>query len=290
MNIASWLSTREREQAGYGFKVVDIVEVRDVDDSVVEYLSRQMVLHHGAPQLIRDECRLLYEDAKELGLHDLACAIDSNRSGMLKSVLTNYLAESVLPDANSPFNPRVGNWGEIVSAMLLVDLEGFWLPIFKLRYREKRNFAMRLTDLCVLRRDEPPLVCLGEVKTHSSTHRDNDLAVDGLKSLIKGDVFDQPEILHFVANRLYEQGAHEEGQFVSRIRLGKVKVTRRYDIYLVHERDCWDEEILRRLNDQPLDKRLVNFSVRVLAIRDLRGVIDRSYESCWRVIPELLDG
>jgi hypothetical protein len=172
-----------------------------------------------------------------------------------------------------------------------MEFEGFWLPIYKLRFREKKNWAMRLTDLCLIKVDglSKPFVCYGEVKTKSAGCN-RQLAVDGHSSLAKDDALANPEILHFICTRLYETGQQEEGDFLSRLRLRKLEYDQRHDLFLVHNRNNWSEEILDNLEACDLDERLVDFSVKVVLITELRGVIDSAYARAWIGAEEIVNG
>ena len=178
----------------------------------------------------------------------------------------------------------IGNFGEILAARILVEFEGFWFPIYKLRFREKKDWAMRLTDLCLIKTSglPKPLVCYGEVKTSSSRY-DADLGIAGHKSLAKDDALIDPEVLRFLSNVLYEAERYDEGAFILRIMLGTISFTKRHDLFLVHEQTTWNDEILARLDNIALDDaRLVDFSVKIVKIGGLRGVIDLSYARAWK--------
>ena len=133
------------------------------------------------------------------------------------------------------------------------------------------------------------MVCYGEVKTNSSDC-DKQLGVKGHASLAKDHALSNPEILRFVSTLLYETGRHEEASFVSDIGLGRAQCDRRHDLFLVHETGNWSEEILDNLENCNLDERLVDFSVKVLLIRDLRTVIEETYDRTWEAAREMADG
>ncbi|MDY7079085.1 MAG: hypothetical protein SXV54_19395 [Chloroflexota bacterium] len=251
-----------------------MAELIDPDDEVLDHLARELVFAHGSPRMIRAELEMLLEDAGEVEL----------------DIQREYIEREVLPDEER-VSTRIGNFGEVLAASVLIAFEGFWLPIYKLRFREKRNWAVRLTDLCLIKVDNlpRPMVCYGEAKT-KSTGCNLQLAVKGHESLAKDDALANPEILHFICTWLYETGMYDEARFISQIRLGKLAYDKRHDLFMVHNKESWREEILDNLEDCQLDERLVDFSVKVVLITDLRQVIDKAYARAWLTAGEILDG
>ncbi len=150
---------------------------------------------------------------------------------------------------------------------------------------------MRLTDLCVIKKDAVPrpLVCYGEVKTKTSGCN-RKLAVEGHESFRKDDALEEPEILRFICTWLYETSRFDEADFFSRIRLGKIRYDKRHDLFLVHDLGNWTEEILDNLEVCDLDERLVDFSVKIVLIDGLRTVIDTAYDRAWMELEEIIDG
>jgi hypothetical protein len=270
--LRRWLKYQERNQAGSKFAVIDISERAKADVEIIDYLACELVSAHCLPVMLECELELLRDDASELGLDDVA----------------EYLENHILPGKNRP-ETRVGNFGEVLGARYLIEFEDFWLPIYKLRYREKKDWAARLTDLCLIKRDRlpRPLVCYGEVKT-KSTGCNLELAVDGHESLAKDDALADPEILRFIRAMLYERGDFDEAFFFSEISFAKIEYDSRHDLFLVHDKDSWKDEVLDRLQVCELDGRLVGFSVKVVLISRLRRLIDSAYEqtatAAWHIV------
>jgi hypothetical protein len=224
--------------------------------------------------MIRSECHILLEDTKEVKLE----------------MIQKYIEEHVLPDKDRVMT-RVGNFGEVLAANLLVEFEGFWFPIYKLRFREKRNWSVRLTDICLIKTDSlpRPLICYGEAKTKTVGYN-LQIAVEGHNSLGKDDALDNPEILRFICTWLYETGMLQEAEFFSKLRLGKLAYDTRHDLFLVHSKETWTDRVLERLHALDIDPRLVDFSVKVLLIENLGVVIDKAYERCSMSAEELVNG
>lgn len=261
--LKTWLNHTQRPNSQYKFRVHDFSETLPPNDNIINYLGNELLIAHGNPTRICAEYKMLADDAKELNL----------------TILKNYVDNTILP---SSAIVKIGNFGEIFCSKLLVEIEAFWFPIYKLRYREKRNWTMRLTDLCLIKTDglSRPLICYGEVKTHSSRSNLN-LGVEGHDSFKKDDALSNPEILSFMTTVLYESAdpeKREAAKLLSSIRLGKLTYEKRYDLFLVHDKDTWNDEILARLDEIDLDKQLIDFSVKVIHISRLRELIDTTYD------------
>lgn len=272
--LKNWLIPTSRTPSPYKFPVIDICEQKRSDDEIALALGNYLLLSHGNPKMIEEEIMLLTEDVAVLNLE----------------ILKEYLETEILPKREKIIT-RIGNFGEILTANLLVELEGFQLPIYKLRLREKLDWAIRLTDICLVKNidTEHPIICYGEVKTKSDKV-DLNIGIKGHTSLATDDALENSEVLNFVCRWLYESSLFEEARFYSRIRLGKIKCDKRFDLFIIHNQETWNEEILTRLHCSEIDDRLTNFSVNIIYISNLRAVIDLAYDKCIIAAEELVNG
>jgi hypothetical protein len=297
MHLSEWLQSAGRAPKQYIFEVFDILEQHDVDDNVIKFLAEQIVCAHGSPRMILDDCRKLIEDARGAKLYIIEKYVtDQVLADFVeaeKQIIQMYLDNEILPNGDNKTGliTRIGNFGEIVAAQYLIEFEEYRLPIYKLQYREKKNWASKLTDLCVikLRRAKKPLVCYSEVKTHSSK-LDKNLAIEGHESLIRDDALADPEILRFISKRLYDAGKYNEANLISDMKLGRVEYDRKHELYLIHEASEWDEEVLAKLDEHGLNNGLVDFCVRVIIIKNLRTLIDAVYANSWVAVKAMVDG
>lgn len=274
--LNNWLIQQVRHSPVYKFPVTEVSELGAPDEGNKDDLALALLLAHGNPQQIRDQYKLLLKDAEDNTL----------------TILKKYLEDYVFPGPKR-ISVRVGNFGEVLASSFLINFENFWFPIYKLRFREKKEWAMRLTDLCLIKRVDGviPLVCYGEVKTISGVCN-KDIAIDGHNSLVIGEVKDalsNPEILHFICTILYETSRFEEAHFISGIQLGTIQYNKRYDLFIIHSKERWTDEILDRLESHPLDERLVDFSTKVVLIAQLRQLIDTVYDRCSMVTKALIN-
>lgn len=273
--LNNWLLQQVRQSSAYKFPVIDVTELDKPNDSIMKYLALALLLAHGNPEQIRDQYSILLKDAEDNSLR----------------ILKTYLENRILP-GQKRISVRIGNFGEILASNFLIEFEDFWFPIYKLRYREKKDWAMRLTDLCLIKRsdDARSLVCYGEVKTISG-NCDKDIAIKGHNSLVLGeakDALSHPEVLHFIITVLYETHKYQEARFIADIESHSIEYDKRHDLFIVHSKERWTDEILDRLEGYPLDQRLVDFSTKIVLISNLRDVIDATYDRCTTVTKALI--
>lgn len=271
--LNNWLTRTSRDPSPYKFPVTDFGELKKYDDEVATTLGSYLLQSHANPVMIEQELLLLLDDVTTLKL----------------DVIKEYLEKQILPEKVAT---RHGNFGEIVAANLLIEFDGCELPIYKLRLREKRDWSIRLTDLCLVKKggEETPSMFYGEVKTRTANQVDLNTGIEGHNSLATEEALESPEILRFVCNWLYETNMFEEAKFYSGIRLGKIICSKRFGLFIVHNTDTWDERILQRLNESEIDSRLVDFSVNVIYVSDLKELIDLAYEKCVNAAEELIYG
>lgn len=250
--LSQFFATQVRETAPYSFRVLDVRESGVDRDGLVDALSKELLEAHKDPEYLRTVAL---------------------RAGM--EYLREYLSKVVFP--TKPI-VRIGNFGEVVSAALLRDRDDLRLPIFKLRYRDKRNWPMRLTDIFALEFDEAGrirAIWYGEVKAR--TTRDDDAACKGHESLKSECDCERPEILDFVISRLFEQGRYEEANALEDLLAGRsLAATRCHQVTLLFDRGIWREDVLRRLNDLP--PALPSLRVEVILVDQLGTLIEDSYK------------
>jgi hypothetical protein len=93
--LKKWLIQKKRQPLIYKFPVTDITELCIPQDGILDYLALAVLAAHGDPQQIRDDYKLLIEDAEDNSL----------------TKLKGYLESHVLPGVKN-VSVRVGNFGE----------------------------------------------------------------------------------------------------------------------------------------------------------------------------------
>jgi hypothetical protein len=292
--LTKWLALQSRAAPTYKFPVIEGAELMSPDEQILGDLARELVLAHGVPNMIKAECSRLLHDAAEAKLYILQNWVDKQILADFDTaeqvILEKYLDQYILPGKDK-MSTRSGNFGEVIAAQIFIECDGFRFPIFKLRVREKKDWSPRLTDLCLVKTEDHsrPLILYGEVKTRSSGCNKN-LAIEGHDSLCKDDALADPEILRLIRVWLYETERIEEADFFTRISIGELKYDTRHALVIVHALAEWTEEILEALNATDLDPRLIDFTVTLLLIDDLRTIMDECYSRTWLSVKETVHG
>jgi hypothetical protein len=126
------------------------------------------------------------------------------------------LLEEKFPSADNPFSLRTGDFGEVVGHMVLQDLFGLTIPVFKLRYKTNWDKAAFGVDIIAFRlRDDTQkdAIVFAEVKTSKTKDYGVKQVFDEIESLVAEG---QPEAkqkmrnaVRFVSERLFEQQQYE---------------------------------------------------------------------------------
>ena len=134
--FVEWLKSQQRDTNPFKFRVVDICEENPPTLELINFLSEEYIVANISPKALKLALSKLKNDCGELNLQKFQEFVEAN--------LTDEEKISTL----------VGSFGEIISTIYLVQFEKYWLPVYKLRYREKKNWAMRMTDVFVVNTED----------------------------------------------------------------------------------------------------------------------------------------
>ncbi len=112
---------------------------------------------------------------------------------------------------------RKGNFGEVIASEHLIQRYGYYMPIFKLRYRDSHNMPMRGEDIVAFvltPQGEISKICIGESKTRKKFTSDTVLKAH---DRLKNSYHPCPETLSMLANISYERGMEKLGSEIDRV-------------------------------------------------------------------------
>jgi hypothetical protein len=167
---------------------------------------------------------------------------------------------------------RRGEFGEALSAAILEELEGWIVPIVKLRYQVDPEQTQPGTDLLALHTDGTDVddMLFGESKLRGAL--DNQAAVDAHDQLAEDESKEFADILVFVMARLLEQRSDLIDPLTAYLARRDAAARGSYGIFLTFEDAAWRESVLDRLDDEP--DLLDPLGVRVTRLDDLRDLAD----------------
>ena len=174
MNIATWLRPTQRAANVFSFEVTDIKETSAVPQ-VTELAELLADSYWGNEYLERLASRYGFDAVRQRFLEA--------RSGSNLAV-------------------RRGDFGEAVTVEYLKEVEGYTIPVSKLRFKIGANQTLPGTDCVSIKLSGESLSEVAFVESKLSTSLDLSVAVAGCSQLKKDAESDVPEILSFIARRL----------------------------------------------------------------------------------------
>ncbi len=167
-----------------------------------------------------------------------------------------------------------GDFGEAITTEYLKRVEGFDIPVIKLRYKVTANQTLPGTDCLTLKVSNGTLVEVGYVESKLRTAVDVSVAVEGAKQLAQDASRAVPEILTFVSRQLRESRNPLTNLFESYLfdRNADLDV---YILMILHESTKWNERILVNLEDEQVA--LEPLQVYVAKIAELGRLADATF-------------
>ncbi len=178
---------------------------------------------------------------------------------------------------------RRGDFGEAVTVAYLKEVEGYTVPISKLRFKIGSNQTLPGTDCVSIKLSGQSLAEVAFVESKLRTSLDLSVAVAGCSQLKKDAESDVPEILTFIARRLRDID-HPLTDLVEGYVFERNTDLDKYLLVILHEKAAWDERILKNLEDEEVG--LEPFHVYVAQISDLRSLSDGAFSAMGAAVIE----
>ncbi len=246
--IRNWLEAEPRPSSNYSFGITDINETTPPTPPTASELASLMREEYWGESYIA-------ELAERYGMDNVKERLLEVRSGARLSV-------------------RRGDFGEALSAQFLSEIEGYAVPVKKLRYKATANQLLLGTDCIGIKMidEEISEICFIEAKLRTTF--DVSVAVDGYKQLEKDYESVTPEILTFIARRLNDAGDPLAGAFESYIFSRNVDLDT-FKLLIFHEHRTWNERILQNLEDEGVE--IGPFTAYAAKIHDLALLSDATF-------------
>jgi len=229
--------------------VTDLVEQESPDAETVRYLGRLVLKAKSDPEVLR-------QLAGVLGWPDAAARLRPSR----------------LPAI------RRGDFGEAIACELLEVVDGYVVPVRKLRYQSDPEQTLHGTDIVAFRfADNGGIAELHFLECKLSTVRSLVRGVEAHNQLAEDRLRGYADTLLFLGERLSETDPALFASFMAYLRDRDRQERGTYGIALVWDRDAWDEETLTRVNE--IDALLEPLHVRVLQAGELRALVEAAYKA-----------
>lgn len=255
--INQWVRDVRRSQVPFSFSVTDITEHSSVTDNVKKHIARYLLHSYRNP----DYLKMRFRDKSP-------------------DIFKEYLRNKVFVPGESQSqltqNTRQGDWGEVLSALLLIDLRGLQVPIPKLRWKVNNEKAMFGTDIFAVSigsEGEISTLVYCEVKTRRTySHQ---LAIEAYNSLYTDNGKSLPDIVDFIIRIFYEQQRYDLAEKFGNVWDNIDQYAKNFEIFLIVEKTEWKEETLQRLHDVPPS--LQSLNVNILLIDHLQLFMEDVY-------------
>ena len=248
MNVDEWLYPVPRTNSTYSFEVTDLKEEISKKPSSAELA-----------ELLRDS----YWDPDHLA-----------------NLVGRYGGEAVRDKFlrahdKTRLSVRRGDFGEALSVEYLKKVEGYLVPVMKLRHKIVSNQTLPGTDCVAVKlSEEEEIIEVAFVESKLRTSADTSVAVKGAKQLKQDADSTTPEILTFIARRLHEINGPLARRFESYIFDRNTELDT-YLLIIFYERAQWRERVLINLEDEAID--LEPLHVYVANIDDLKQMSDTAF-------------
>ena len=231
--LSLWLNYNELSPTPYSqFSLVDTGEINPISPEIKSYILKLLLDARFSPTFLES----IDSAAEELGWQEVKKLIVSE--GMPTWVPT-----------------RRGDFGEIIITAILEEIQGYIIPVAKLRYKVTGNQLLTGTDSLALKMNserEITEVCFVESKLRTAFNKEEDkmIAVQGSKQLQKDYESKLPDILSFIAQRLFETNNELFEPFMNYMRYRKDTTDiDTFRLSLCCDQDAWKEVVLVNLEE-----------------------------------------
>ena len=246
MNIIDWLKPIPRADSNFSFEVTDLEETNSVP-SPTELADLMSDAYWGADYLANVAAKYGFEEIRDKILRSCAETMPSVRRG---------------------------DFGEAVTVEYLKTVEGYHIPVMKLRYKIGANQTLPGTDCIAFRFSDGRLVKVAFVESKLRTARDPAVAIEGAKQLQQDADSATSEILAFVARQLREKG-DPLAELIEDYIFDRDAELDEFLLMILYEKAIWDERILENLEDESLD--LEPLHLYIARITGLRQLTDAAF-------------
>ena len=221
MNIVDWLKPNPRAESDFSFEVTDLEETNSVP-SPTELAKLMSDAYWGTDYLANVAARYGY------GVRD---KIIRSRAGTLPSV-------------------RRGDFGEAVTVEYLKTVEGYHIPVMKLRYKIGANQTLPGTDCIAFRFSDGRLLKVAFVESKFRTARDPAVASKEQSN------YSKIRIARILKSWPLWRQLRETGdpfaELIEDYIFDREAELDEFLLMILYERSIWDERILENLEDENL--------------------------------------
>ena len=256
--LSRWLIHKVRTSTLYNkFHLIEIDEQTKMDKDMKSYLCKLLLTARIDP-------KMLLTAAKRVGWKK---------------------TESLLVHPSLPAKPlkRRGDFGEILTNAILVELMGYIIPVQKLRFTISPEQSLAGTDTIAIKKGKGYFSEMCFVESKLRTANDSyscHAAVEGYEQLKKDYLEKAPDMIQFILARLHDRGDPLFNDFLKYLN-NRQDLTDidRFRLGLVWDHEKWKEEVLQSLEDEVDVESIPKMVVQRVRVQKLASQVKDLFDS-----------
>jgi len=271
--IEEWLS-HQKYADKYVFKLFHITEKREPNDELVRFLQEKIITSYRNIDFYKRRLESVSENK-----------------------IREYVKKYVIPSDENQFdkNVRQGDWGEILSALIVAYFQNLEIPINKLQWKINKNKAVFGTDLIAFNKgDEIKDIYYYEVKTRLTPQKKegknpnrNFITVIAHDTLLKDDMAPNEAIADFLARLFEERKEYDKSKKFFDIVINPQNYNRNFELFFIIENSNFQEKILEELDNLP--PQLDPLKVTIVFIDNLKQLVEKTWQDIENSLVNLLN-
>lgn len=221
--IDNWLEYNDKNDAGYAFKLVQITEKESPDEDLIQLLQEKIITSYRR----LDYYKFYFEDA------------------VTEAEIRKYVQDQVIPKDENQFdrNVRQGDWGEILSGIIVSYFQNLLIPINKLQWKFNKDKAVFGTDLIAFNNSEKiEDIYYYEIKTRVNPNKKEGknpnryyISIWAHNSLLKDEQSPTESIADFLARLYFEKEDYVTASKFKDIVKNPQNYNRNFELFLIVE-------------------------------------------------------
>lgn len=270
--IENWL-TYEPEKNKYSFTVCSITEKNTPNSDLIEFLQENIITSYRTLEFYKFH---LGESAT-------------------KDQIRDYIKKQVIPKDENQIdkNVRQGDWGEILAGIVVTYFQNLEIPINKLQWKFNKDKAVFGTDLIAFNKgDNIEDIHYYEIKTRLNPQNKegrepnrNYISILAHNSLLKDEQSPTESIADFLERLYVAKGDYDTASKFKDIVKNPQKYNRKFELFLIVEKNNFDAKILTELNKLP--PQLEPLNITIILIENLKNLVKNTWNDIENV---LIDG
>ncbi|MBN2616578.1 MAG: DUF1837 domain-containing protein [Bacteroidales bacterium] len=268
--IDNWLEYNDENDTGYVFKLVQITEKNSPNDDLIKLIQEKIITSYR---------RLDYYKF-HLG------------ETVTEDEIRKYIQDQVIPKDENQFdrNVRQGDWGEILSGMIVTYFQNLLIPINKLQWKFNKDKAVFGTDMIAFNNGEKiEDIYYYEIKTRVNPNNKEGkspnrhyISIWAHNSLLKDEKSPTESIADFLERLYFEKEDYTTASKFKDLVKNPQNYNKNFELFLIVEKDKFIDEILTDLNELPPE--LEPLTVTIILIDRLSSLVKRTWEDIESVL------